>query len=120
MEFSAWRRVLKMDYLIWRDRRCRSCGDWLRGEGHMHEGIYSRRDVMGWRRDLRVLIQTPYNNVMLCRDCNLGLAGKSPPDRWQVLEEHVARYGLGVLRWMRSLPFKSNPMQVALEEGGRM
>lgn len=117
-DFSAHRERLKMDYLLHRDLRCRGCDEWLRGEFHMHESPYSRRDVMGWPRPWRVLIMCPYSVIALCRDCNLGLAGKSPPGRLEVLEEHVAMYGLAVVRWARSLPFTVNPLRGAL--GGPM
>lgn len=82
---------------------------------HMHEGIYSRRDVMAWPEDWRVLIQTPYNCILLCRDCNLGLSGKAPPKRALVLEHMIRRHGISVVLWARSLPFKENPLAGLLQ-----
>ena len=111
------RRVLKLS-LITRDKVCRGCSAPLTREAHMHEGIISRQDVRGWPKAWRVLIFSPYNAILLCRDCNLGLSGKNPPARAQVLAEQVHIYGLGVVRWLRSLPFKegSNPVKGLLAQ----
>jgi len=81
----------------------------------MHEGILSRRDVQGWPMEWRVLIMTPFNCILISREANLGLDGKSPPPRARVLAEHVHMYGPGVVRWLRSLPFKSHPLRGLLE-----
>jgi len=114
---SIHREALKTGYLVYRDTVCRSCGElWNGSTPHMHEALLSRRDVQGWPLPWRVLINTPYNCVLLCRDCNLGLAGKCPPPRERVLTEHVHRYGMGVVRWLRSLPFKSHPLRGLLEQ----
>ena len=115
-DMATHRRMLKMDCLVRRDRCCRACGEPFLGRiAHMHEGILSKRDVQGWPVEWRVLINTPYCCVLLCRDCNLGLAGKHPPPRARVLAEHVHMYGPGVVRWLRSLPFKSHPLRGLLE-----
>jgi len=116
-DMAAHRRTLKMDYLVYRDRCCRGCREPFLGRvAHMHEGILSKRDVQGWPREWRVLINVPYCCILLCRDCNLGLADKHPPPRARVLTEHVHMYGPGVVRWLRSLPFKSHPLRGLLEQ----
>ena len=84
----------------------------------MHEGIFSKANVQGWPKEWRGQINIEANCILLCDNCNLGLAGKSPPARLEVLEQQVAYYGLGVLRWARSLPFTVNPLRGAL--GGSM
>lgn len=90
--------------------RCPSCNDLLKVP-HMHEGIISRGDVMGWPKERRVLIHTPYNCVLICADCNLAGNGKYPPSREAVFEFKVARYGDDVYRWLRWLPFRVHPLR---------
>ena len=106
--FARWRASLKL-YLLSECGQC-WCGEAFRSMPHMHEGIYSRRDVQGWPVEWQILIQTIYNCILLCRDCNLGLNGKNPPTRERVFEHMVQQHGDFVIRWARSLPFKDNPM----------
>jgi len=115
-DMAEHRCMLKMDYLVHRDRCCRACGEPFLGRvAHMHEGILSRRDVQGWPKEWRVLIMTPFNCILINREANLGLDGKSPPPRARVLAEHVHMYGPGVVHWLRSLPFKSHPLRGLLK-----
>ena len=112
------RKQLKAD-LLSRDRACRGCGcKWSEATAiHMHEGIISKRDVQGWKPPaIRGQINIEANTILLCHDCNLGLHGKNPPPREQVLREQVHIYGLGVIRWLASLPFKSHPIRGLLEQ----
>ena len=113
---SGHRAALKLK-LLSRDVRCRGCGcPWPEASAvHMHEGIVSKRDVMGWKPELRGQINVEANCILLCHDCNLGLSGKHPPPRARVLAEHVHMYGPGVVRWLRSLPFKAHPLRGLLE-----
>jgi len=114
---SQHRRELK-EKLVCRDTRCRACGRrWSEVVAiHMHEAILSKADVMGWKKKLRGQINIEANCILLCEDCHLGLGGKSPPTRLEVLEQHVQMYGLGVVRWLRSLPFKAHPLKGLLEQ----
>ena len=116
-DMAAHRERLKMDCLLQRDRCCRGCHEPFLGRiAHMHEGILSRQNVRGWPREWRVLIMTPFNCILICGEANLGLGGKSPPPRARVLAEHVHMYGPGVVRWLRSLPFKSHPLRGLLKQ----
>lgn len=107
---GEWRQYLRDEYLVNRDKVCRSCGMPMQVY-HQHEGIYSRKDAQGLAQSQRILIHTPYNNVLLCADCNLGLSCKSPPSRERILCEHLEMYGVSVLDWCENLPFKVNPIQ---------
>jgi len=111
--FARWRAALKM-FLLSEIDMC-WCGEAFRAMPHMHEGIYSRRDVQGWPDEWKVLIQSIYNCILLCRDCNLGLNGKNPPARERVLHHMVDQYGLSVVQWCSSLPFKENPIDGLLQ-----
>ena len=113
---AAHREALKLK-LLYRDVRCRGCDCyWSEASAiHMHEGIVSKRDVMGWKLELRGQINIEANCILLCHDCNLGLSNKHAPPRARVLAEHVHMYGPGVVRWLRSLPFKSHPLRGLLE-----
>ena len=113
--FGRHRARVKMWLLANTPWECPGCGDRM-GIAHMHEGIISRKQVTGWPEERRVLIHVPYNCVLLCPDCNLGLSGKSPPSREEVLEIKVERFGeQEVARWLRSLPYKVHPLRGWLE-----
>lgn len=112
--FSAHREKVKR-YLLAIETHCMGCGKRLPPIPHMHEGIISRRDVMGWPKRWRVLCITVYSCTLLHPDCNWGLSGKSPPSREKVLRLKVHEYGVGVVVWLRSLPFKAHPLAGLLE-----
>ena len=117
---QSWHRKELKEQLLWkRDRVCRGCGCiWGKATAiHMHEGIISKRDVQGWQPpSWRGQINIEANTILLCHDCNLGLHGKNPPPREQVLREQVGIYGPDVIKWLASLPFKSHPLRGLLEQ----
>jgi len=109
VDFHEWRMGLKR-HLMRRDKVCRSCGGPFGNGIHMHEGIFSRVQVVGWPRKWRVLIHCELNCVLLHPNCNLGRHGMSPPPREQVWNEHCEMYGSDVMMsWVSSLPFKYFP-----------
>ena len=115
-DFAAHRGRVKLWLLAHTSWECPGCGDWM-GICHQHEGIISRSQVQGWPVERRVLIHTPYNCVLICPACNLGLDGKSPPSRAVVLRIKVERFGEAEIAcWLRSLPFKVHPLRGWLEE----
>jgi hypothetical protein len=108
-DFSGHRLAVKV-YLLSRDKMCLGCGEPLLYSSHMHEGLISRAEVRGWPEARRVLVMTPFNCVLVCPACNLGLDGKIPPSREQAFEYLSGLYGRErVLAWLRSLPFKVPP-----------
>lgn len=111
-EIALIRAALKIA-LLDRDHVCLGCGCDLTGiTPHMHEGIVSRADAMGWGQDARKRIYTEYNCILICPSCNLGMDGKSAPARERVIELMHERYGGDMVEWMRSLPFKIAPPAV--------
>jgi len=118
---GAHRATLKL-YLHALNKICLlGCGTkWGNVVPHMHEGVVSRRDVMGWPEPWRVLIHTPYNCTLLCPDCNLGLNGKSPPSREKVFAWMLRLHGEDFLRWLESLPFKSHPAKGLIEQARKV
>jgi len=98
-------------YLAERDGRC-----WVPGcAGHTpsppHEAMITRGNVQGWPKvdGTRVLIFVPLNTLALCSDHhNTALE----PKRNDVADWMLDYYGSDVVRWLRSLKFKTrHPMQ---------
>lgn len=102
MSIPKWRETLKRRLLA-RDSVCRGCGEPY-GIPHMHEGIISRGQAMGLPKRKRIRIYDSRNCVLLCPSCNLGLGGKSAPDRQKVWDEHVVMYGGDAMNeWYESM-----------------
>ena len=106
---AHWRATLKA-YLLTECDVC-WCGEAFRAMPHMHEALITRGDVQGWSPEHRVIIQTPYNCVLLCAACHHGFDGKSTPSRERVLRHMRALYGSAVDRWLASLPFRVHPLR---------
>lgn len=88
-----------------RSRICMICGEPFSGFD-LHHGILSRRDVQGWSRSKRKLIDVEMNLIPLHSTCHL----HSPPSReaaWQYQLEFYSRELLE--QWYLNLPFKIGP-----------
>jgi len=78
----------------------------------LHEAIISRQDVRGWDTRRKVLIHTPFNCIAICKEHHKWIPGKEEVLKWMVNE-----YGLSVLEWFDSLPFKGrSPVQGLIDE----
>ena len=118
-DMAEHRRTLKMDCLVHRDRCCRGCHEPFLGRvAHMHEALITRKDVQGWKLRLRIIIHNPFNCILVCPSCHFCLDGKTLPSREQFLLEQIHLYGLDVLKWLASLPFKpgAHPLKGYIEK----
>lgn len=94
-------RFVLLPFILERDGVC-----WVTGcKGHrvsyMHEAI-RRSAVMGWRKPLRVIIQNPFNCVMLCDLHHETYRQPAPQEIADWMYDTYTDY----LPWLQSLPFK--------------
>jgi hypothetical protein len=99
---QEWRNTLQ-PFIYDRDGPC-----WVTGcDGHnisyMHEAI-RRGAVMGWPKPWRVIIQNPFNCVILC---DLHHETHREPAPEEIADWMLDTYGNDYLLWLESLPFKS-------------
>lgn len=102
------RDELKVRLLRERPQVCDQCGEPLRmfasGPIDMHESLVSKGDVMGWKKDLRGLINHEYNCHLLHRGCHQNY------NNTLLAAIQIVRYGKVVIQeWVDSLPFKEQP-----------
>lgn len=98
------KRELNELYGSGRPRLCLACGKPF-SVFDMHEGIVSRGDVQGWKRNKRHLIMVEVNCIPLHHDCNIN----HPPSRQAVWDYQVEYYGDAVRDWYYGLPWKAGP-----------
>jgi hypothetical protein len=111
-EFS-WRNQILLPFIYARENwMCWKTNLWLCSNpaSSVHESLYSRQDVRGWKANIRNLIHTPYNCIALCNECH-----QIPPSKENVLQWMINEYGIAVIEWALDLPFKKNPLQYLLE-----
>lgn len=65
----------------------------------MHEGLVSRAEMMGWPKDLKLMMYNEFNCVLICHDCNIN----HPPKRETVFKEMRERYGAEFVKWYESI-----------------
>lgn len=100
---SEKRKKLKSYLLAKRGWRCEVCGT-RGGITDLHEGIVSREDVRGWKREDRLLIHCAINCFIVCRYCHREHR-LSREDAWRLACE---RYGDEAVReWYEGLPWKA-------------
>ena len=89
-----------------RPRICMVCRKSF-GRFDLHHGIVSRRDVQGWPKLRRCLIDVEMNLIPLHHfPCHMN----SPPSREAVWKYQVEFYGRELLeRWYYFLPWKAGP-----------
>ena len=88
-----------------RPRVCMICGKSFSGFD-LHHGILSRRDVQGWPRLRRCLINVEMNLIPLHSVCHMD----RPPSREAAWEYQMEFYGRDLLdQWYYHLPFKIGP-----------
>ena len=97
---SSVREKLKWR-LLSRDVVCRGCGKGLvvGGNIHMHEGIISRREIMGLPEAKQKQFYNEYNCVLLCADCNLN----HPPTRDKIWKSQYKLYGDKLIEWHKGV-----------------
>jgi len=104
---TNWKRDLR-ERLDWiygtiRPRVCLVCGG-LMSTYHLHHGILSRRNVQGWKKPLRMLIEVEWNLIPLHDMCHL----QHPPSREDCWIYQQDFYGRELLEeWLYSLPWKT-------------
>lgn len=109
---ESWRNTVLRPFVF--DREGFVC--WVDGcyytATDLHEAIISRQDVRGWDRKRKVLIHTPYNCIAICKEHH-----KNIPRKEDVFERMVNEYGISVVEWFDSLPFKGrNPVQGLIDK----
>jgi len=88
-----------------RPRLCLVCNRAF-AEFHLHHGIVSRRDVMGWPKAKRFLIDVELNLIPLHGHCHLDKS----PTREACWEYQCSFYGSEIMNeWYNTLPFKVPP-----------
>jgi hypothetical protein len=109
---DEWKRFsdelrLRIDWLYGgvRDRICLVCGQPFQ-DFDLHHAIVSRKDVMGWSKKRRKLINVELNLIPLHNRCHL----QNPPSREVAWAFQSDFYGEDILElWYYSLPFKIFP-----------
>ena len=104
---ESWRNLVLRPFIF--EREGGVC--WVDGcyytATDIHEAILSRQDVRGWKLKYRVLIHTPFNCIAVCKEHH-----KWIPRKEEVFEWMVNEYGIQVIEWFNSLPFRGrNPVQ---------
>lgn len=94
---------LKENLLAVRGWRCEVCGEQA-PRLHLHHGVVSQNDIVGWQGAHRKRIDVAYNCFLVCDLCHLN---KPLPSREWFWKKAAERYGEpAVLEWYDLLPFK--------------
>ena len=96
-------------YLANRDGRCWVKGCQGRTPTSRHEALIRQGHVQGWALPRRIVVFNPINCIALCVDHH---NTASEPKANDVADWMLDYYGPDVVRWLRSLKFKTrHPMQ---------
>jgi len=89
-------------YSTHRDRVCLICGEPF-GVFDLHHAIVARKDVQGWAKKKRKIVDVELNFIPLHNWCHIS----NPPTKDQSWKHQCDFYGVEIMEeWYYSLPFK--------------